>query len=137
MKRSEAGFTLIEALVALAVVTMTLAAFYKGLAQGWRGLRVERLETQALEIAKAELSSAGVTTPLDEGSQSGVASDGMAWTREVSRYAPPGLEGEKQRGTQAYGVQAYWVTVRVQWREGPARPVHSLELKTLKLAVRP
>lgn len=125
--RGEAGFTLIETLVALAIFALAAGAFYQGLGLGFRGLRALRLDTAALTLAKAQLASAGVETPLAEGTSSGTSADGFQWTTDIRRYVRDGVLDFKDE------TGAYWVTVRVDWREAPARRVQSLELKTVKL----
>jgi general secretion pathway protein I len=134
--RTENGFTLLEVIVALAIAVASVASLYKIYAVGWRGVRLAEIDSAAIEVAKSQLASAGVEAPLQEGTASGVAPGGIAWTSEVRSYVPPnGLDAPPS--AQAKAPQAYWVRVRVTWNEGPARPERSLELETIKLKLNP
>jgi type II secretion system protein I len=133
MRRNDAGFTLIEVLVALAIGTMVVAALYRGLTQGWHGLRVAAREEIALSVAKERLESAGVELPLVEGTQSGESPEGISWSTEITRHEASGLDESSGLDEGApRALEAYWVTVTVGWRES-ARSERTLELKTLKL----
>lgn len=128
MARRDAGFTLIEALVAAAVFALLISALYQGLSLGWRGLRKAKAEDLAVAIANAELVSRGVETPLVASSASGTSPDGIAWQADIRPYLIPSTGPE---GKTAY--QGFWVTVTVRWREGRLSPEHVLDFTTLKL----
>lgn len=133
MRPSEDGFTLLEVIVALAIATASIAALYQIYAVGWRGVRLASLDRVAIEVAKNELTSAGVETPLAEGTASGVSADGVEWTTEIRPYALPDAPISLNEPARP---EAYWVSVKVAWREGPFHPERSLELQTIKLGVR-
>ena len=130
VQRPDAGFTLLEVIVALAIASASIASLYQIYALGWRGERLAALDNAALQAARNQLASAGVETPLEAGSASGVSGDGISWSQDITPYA-----GET--GTERSGLTAFWVSVRVGWREGPARPERSYELKTIKLKSTP
>ena len=108
MRDNEAGFTLIETLVALVVFALVAAAAQQCLSGGWRGVKLVRMESAALEVAKAELAAAGFDSALVEGTESGETADGFAWTRNVSRYQSRQRDDEETRG-----AAGFWVTVSV------------------------
>lgn len=128
MRNDDAGFTLLETIVALAIFVTVVAALQRGLAGGAHNLRLATLETAALQVAKSRLALAGVETPLSEGQSSGATADGIAWTTDIRRYALPGANRN-----ESADPAGYWVTAGVRWSEGPRRPERSLELKTMKL----
>ena len=128
MRRRDAGFTLLEVIVALALATASVASLYQIYTRGWRGVRLAGSDSAALEVAKNQLASAGLESPLAAGTTSGLSPEGVSWTSEIRAYVPPG-----DGGSEAALPLAYWVNVKVVWREGPARPQRSLELQTIKL----
>ncbi len=129
--RGDSGFTLVETLVALTIFALAAGAFYQGLGLGFRGIRASRIDTAALALAKVQLASVGVESPLAEGTTGGATGDGFAWTTDVRRYVRDGALDFKP------DADAYWVSVRIDWREAPARRTQSLELRTIKLATAP
>ena len=118
--------------MALAIAVACLASLYQIYTLGWRGMRLASLDRAAIEVARSQLASAGVETPLEEGTASGVSEDGIAWASQIQRYVPPdGPDADFSDGRDT--LQAFWVRVKATWREGPARQERSLELETLKL----
>lgn len=128
----DAGFTLVESLVALAIFVAVISALYQGLTVGWRGLRRADAEDVALALAQNKLASTGVETPLVASTQSGVAGDGIAWQADIRPYTAGSTDAPS-----AQDLQGFWVTVTVRWKEGPRRPEQSLQLQTVKLRREP
>ena len=128
MERDEGsqGFTLIETLVALIIFVACYLMIHQSVALGWRGVQVAHAETAALRLAQSRLAAAGVEEPLQDGQQTG-RTEGFDWSVQIRPYAQPEIAAPAQRPT------GYWVTVDVNWREGPLRKARSLRLSTLKL----
>lgn len=120
------GFTLIETLVALIIFVACYLMIHQTVALGWRGVQVAHAETAALRLAQSRLAAAGVEQPLQDGQQAG-RTEGFDWSVQVRPYARPEIAAPAQRPI------GYWVTVDVNWREGPLRRARSLQLSTLKL----
>jgi prepilin-type N-terminal cleavage/methylation domain-containing protein len=127
---AEHGFALIEAVVALAILVLGLAAVYQAFAGGALGLRVADREAAALQVARQQLAGAGKLAPLTAGRSEGEA-DGFAWTIETRPYE----QGAAPRGSGL--PAAFWVTAEVRWRDAVFRPERRLSLTTLKLAAAP
>lgn len=89
MNRSdERGFTLLEVLVALAILVFGLAAFYQALGGGLQaGVSAER-EWRAIEAADRLLTELGRSTPLRDGEATGEFPDGQRWTLRVEPFVP-------------------------------------------------
>lgn len=122
----QAGFTLIETLVALIILALAAGALQLCLSAGWTGVRVVRGEQAALQLARAKLAEAGVETRLAEGTEDGETEAGFAWTREVRARPTPGA------ALQPAALAGYWVTVTVSWHEKFKRD-RTVSLTTLKL----
>jgi general secretion pathway protein I len=129
MSKREAGFTLIEALVATAVFALVLSALYQGLTTGWRGLKKANAEDAAVAVLAQQLASSGVEAPLQAGSASGTTADGISWQSEITPYA--GAASDANGTAPAY--LGFWVNVTVRWTEGRFGAEHALQATTLKL----
>jgi general secretion pathway protein I len=125
------GFTLFEAIVALAVLTLGLGAFYRAVTGGAvGGQRIERA-AMALEVAKARLAVEGIEGPLIEGERQGGEPSGYRWTIRVQRY-----NGGAARITGSDPI-AYLVTANVTWPGARATSHPGVELTTIKIAAAP
>lgn len=131
-KAGEAGFTLLESLVALALLAAGIALLQGGLAGAWRGQARAAGEIGALEVARAKLAAAGIDTPLTAGEREGLAEGGYRWrltTRAETRSAAARAPGSAMRG--------YWTTVDVFWDapgESVPRRVSLTALKAVQSA---
>jgi len=130
--RADSGFTLVETLVSLAVLTLGLVALVQIFGNGFRGIRASDLDADALQWATSQLARAGIETPLKAGQQQGTSPAGVEWTVTVEPYVPPAAEGE---GMRSMGLQAYWVTSEVRWKSSAFAAAQNLQLRTLKVAV--
>ena len=124
----EAGFTLIETLVAFTVFALVAAAFQLCLTMGWRSVRSAGLAEEAVALTRSELSAAGYGTALIEGTSEGTTASGFMWTRDIRPYPFPGDENAGPGASRAYRV-----LVTVRWQEGPRQPERTLSLETIKL----
>jgi type II secretory pathway pseudopilin PulG len=127
--RSDAGFTLIETLVALVIFIACYLLIHQTVSLGWRGVQVAHSEAGAVRIAQGLLAAAGVETPLADSLQSGTTGEGYAWTVQVRRYARSDTDLDSTKP----GVAGYRVTAQVTWPEGPLRKARTLQLSTIKL----
>ena len=124
----EGGFTLFETLVALTMLSIGLAVFYRAVAAGASGeARIERAAA-ALQIAKARLAAAGIEDRLSVGERSGEDAAGYRWKVMVAPYR------SGSRPVLAGPVAAYEVTVEVSWPGAASVNRPSITLTTLKLA---
>jgi general secretion pathway protein I len=124
---SAAGFTLVEVLVALAILAVSLGAIvplFSDIAQ--RSVRSEA-EHVSLALAESKLAEAGTILPVREGTTNG--SDGKhRWVLAI-RQVPDILR------ENSYGMAAFDVMVTIAWQEGAAE--RSVSLRTLRLGQRP
>jgi len=128
--RGEAGFTLIEVVVALALLGLVLALLAGSLRNGLVGASRAAAITPPLAVAEAKLAAIGVTEPLIAGDTSGEDASGVRWRVSVADY-----DDEGSAASEAPGVpRLYRVTVTATWTQGGAP--RSLSLDTLRLAVR-
>src|SRR5262245_7832798 len=126
----EAGFTLMETIVALIIFVACYILIQQVLSIGWRGVSASQGELAALHVAQTRLAAIGVEAPLAEGQQSG-SEAGYEWVGDVRRQNAEN-ESESRAKTHPTG---YWVAVEVSWRDEVTRRSRSLQLKTLKVAL--
>ena len=117
---NQRGFTLLEVLVALAILSTAVVASIQGFAQGLRLLKLSGDHQEATLIADQKLRE--VTTPV-EGSEDGTESR-FQWSRTVKRMPTPELEGSARSQQWMH----YAIDVRVRWDE--RREVHLATLRT-------
>lgn len=127
-EKRDAGFTLIETLVALTVFALVAGALHLCLATGWKGVHAARLEEAAVALARSELAAAVDGAALAEGMIEQTTAAGFTWRREVSAYAGPGSDIHEPGASQAYRV-----SVSVRWQDGPLRPERTITLETIKI----
>jgi general secretion pathway protein I len=120
-RRKFRGFTLIEVLVAFAILAVTLTALIQIFSTGLRSIMsVERYASATL-LARSALAEVGTEIPLGPGERSANAGDGFAWRLRIT----PALAPLASPGAM---IVPYQVAVTVTWPQG------SLTLTTLRLA---
>jgi len=110
--RSTVGFTLVEAVVALAVVATGAVAAEQLLARSARTVAAERAATRAQLAAQSLLAEARVA-PLPLGTVAGTTTDGVAFEREVRPTEHPALREVRVRTRAGTGPGAACELVEV------------------------
>jgi prepilin-type N-terminal cleavage/methylation domain-containing protein len=116
----QAGFTLIEVLVALAILAIASAFAFRAISGGLYWLDRDGAEEHAVRVAEAELARVGQDLPLRDGSIDGHTARGYSWQIAIT---PAGLPGG--------GVQGHRVAVTVVWNEG--RQARRVRLESVRL----
>ncbi len=124
-KRREAGFTLLEVLVAFTIFALSFTAILQLFTGSLRNGEVADRALVALGHAESLLARAGVEQPLAEGERRGELPGGMAWTESIARYSDPQMAG----ALAPAGMQPYSVTVTVTWGDN----ARDITLTTLRL----
>jgi general secretion pathway protein I len=128
-RRSSEGFSLLEVLVAFAILALSLGVLMQLFSGGMRSALIGSSYSRAVDLAESTLALVGTEIPLQPGSQAG-EEKGLRWELNIQPYVPEGLLAPPQ------DIQAFQVSVRVTWEgSGSGR---SISLDTLHLAeVRP
>lgn len=122
-----AGFTLLEVLVALAILGLAVVAAIQGFAQGLRMLKLSGDHQQAMLLA--DLKTREIVRP-EEGREAGTEGD-FRWERTTRLLETPDLVAE---GTPPRW-RVYEIAVRVQWDE--QRQVEVATLRTVATPTTP
>lgn len=124
MRSRGRGFTLVEMVVALAILSVSIVALYQVFAQSLVRTRHDSNLSEAVLLAQSVLARAGTELPLSEGTATG------SW--ENYQYQ---LTGDTAIATAGdpYTIPAMRVSVMVNWNDFSG--VRSTTLSTLKILV--
>jgi type II secretion system protein I len=114
------GFTLLEVLIALAILGVAVVASIQGFAQGLRLLKLAGDHQDAMMVADQKMREVVVPT---EGDEEGTETR-FRWKRTIARV-PTALSDTAQPMTSA----VYQIDVHVQWDE--RREIHLATLRTI------
>ena len=120
------GFTLIEVLVAFAILAVALGVLIQVFSTGLRNARVAEAYTTATLYAESMLAAVGVEEPLAAGETSGDFDERFRWRLDVQPYEIPDSDNEAAVG------RAFRVVVTVSW--GDEDDPRNVTLTTLRLA---
>lgn len=124
-RRRQSGFTLIEVLVALVVLSIAVVAALQLFGGGLRLARASADHLEATLLASEKLSELGLE-PLEEGTSEGTEGE-YHWTRRI--VADPSLSPEEPDPAKPPSVRLARVSVDVRW--GKNRHVELVTLRTL------
>jgi general secretion pathway protein I len=122
----QAGFSLLEVLVAFAILALSLGVLLQIFSRAMSTTAVSGSYSRAAALAEARLAEVGVTMPLEEGDFTGDPDDGMAWALRIQQ-----LDASELFPDQTAPVTPYRVTATVAWGERGAQ--RQLSLASLKL----
>ncbi len=92
VRDGEAGFSLLEVVVAVAILGAVLAATLTTLGGSTRALgRADGVARAAL-VADARLAELGSVHPVEAGERSGETADGIRWEMTIEPYRPSDLD---------------------------------------------
>ncbi len=117
-RNSQRGFTLLEVVVAFAIVALSLGVVFSVYGTAFDGIRRAGQVTAALLAAESKLAEMGVTTPLRTGSVGGTLDGGYRWLAAVRPY-----RSAPRAARDTLPVLAYEVEVTVSWGPGSGQAV--------------
>lgn len=121
-RRDERGFTLLEVLIAFAILAVAMAMLFRAFSTGLSAGAKARDWTTAVALARSGLDRIGADIPLKEGMVQEVAGDGTIWTARIERAA---MTNNVAAGAP---VALYQVVVSVPIAGGGAFSLTSLRL---------
>ena len=123
-RRGERGFTLLEVLVAFAILAVSLGALLVAFSDGLRTTdRSITISTATLQ-AQSLMEEVGRSIPVRPGETTGVLEDGSRWQVSVEPFDT----GESGAAAVVRSLFAYRVDVTVEWGAGRTITLTSLRL---------
>lgn len=131
MRSRGRGFTLLEVIIAFAVLALALTLLLGTLSGSAREVRASADAGRAAMHAQSLLDQVGVGEALRPGSRDGEFEDGRyRWNLSIERYVDP---ARRARDTLEPGApQLMLLALHVEWGEGGPR--ERLDLQSLRLA---
>ena len=122
LRASRSGFTLVEIIVALAILSLSLNVILPAISDAlWRTGEAEA-QAEAASLARSLLAQAGSAVTLNDGMAIGHFENGFRWQLHVTPYGS---------ADQAVPVRPYRVVAEVIWGDPPRE--RSVALSTLRL----
>jgi len=121
----QSGFSLLEVLVAFAILSMSLGGLYQAFSNSLRNVGVSGDYSRAMIIAEARLAEAMAQVPVNEGSDQGEVENRYRWQTMVRRYEVADEEADSK-------LIPYQVHVEVNWLDG--KHTRQYEITTLRLS---
>ncbi|MBX9925825.1 MAG: type II secretion system GspH family protein [Hyphomicrobiaceae bacterium] len=88
MMKRDGGFTLIEVLVALTILTLSLVTLYQALGSAYGGARRAALQDEAMAVGQALMARVGHDVPLAPAKFKGRLSHGATWRMAIEDITP-------------------------------------------------
>ena len=114
-KRSEKGFTLLEVVVALAILGITLTVIIELFAGGLRLARTSKEYTKAISYAHTKMEDIGSRQNIEEGVSEGEFDDVYHWRVEMNKVNLLPIERPWEVKPP---VELFQVRVEVLWKSG-------------------
>lgn len=132
--RSEAGFTLLEVLLAVVIMGVSLTTILLQFQTALHAGSISQERTNAVIYAKEKLESLKIEDELSESSQSGTFENGYEWETEVSLYEYEEEDQEEDISYEDLRHETYKLRAAVKWNSGINK--RQVELITLKTVTR-
>ncbi len=124
--RGRAGFTLIEVLVAFAIVAVMLLALLEGSTRALRSIERAGVHARLLAEAENRLAEMGALVPLRPGRIAGRTAAGDEWEVTVEPWmSAPGLDPDALAGK---GFMLYRVWLFVRTADGSLQSLESVRM---------
>ena len=130
----DAGFTLLEVLVAFVIAALALGVLFEGAVEGLRSTRVSDRTEEALTRARSHLATVGHGVALRPTTQEGEDGTSFHWSLRIV----PEQSAAGSGGPQAPRLVLYAVQVTETWPDGSSGDgTRAVVLRTERLGTQP
>ena len=136
MRRAEAGFTLLEVMIAFVIAALALSMLYQGVTGGLRATASATRTEEAVSLAKSHLAAVGRGEGINPQETSGVDGDGFDWRLHIAAIGPRQLtltDADRANDSKPSAAILYDVRVTESWDD--AGHPHQVVLGTHRLDV--
>ncbi len=129
-RRSAAGFTLLEVMLAFVIFALSFATVLEIMAGSMRSVRRASDDTQVALLAQSVMDQVGTEIPIEEGQFSGTGMDRYQWQLGIYLYAASGDDVATQELAEMSGIELYQVELDIDWEVG--RGQRNLHFSTIR-----
>lgn len=123
--RHERGFSLLEVVVAFAILALSLGLLLQVFSRALNTTALSGVYSRAVTLAEERLNAVGIDIPLELGSYSGEPEDDLNWQVYIDSYDLGEVSWEPAQ-------EPLQVSAVVSWEDAAGR--HQVALATLRLA---
>ncbi|HEV2220364.1 MAG TPA: prepilin-type N-terminal cleavage/methylation domain-containing protein [Casimicrobiaceae bacterium] len=135
-RRADAGFSLLEVLVAFVIVALVVTALFRLYGGAMGNMSAADDWTRALLVAQSRLAIAAAAQPLREATETGTEDDGrVEWSSSIVPYVPPDANADLEQASQTMPTRLYRISVEVRF-PGIGDQRRSLSLSTVAIGPR-
>jgi general secretion pathway protein I len=131
------GFTLLETIIAFAILSFALVAAMQAFSSGLRSQEAAEGTGTAVLHARSKIDEIGTAIPLVPGLAGGVYADGSRWQASISPYPNPVGGYGVGSGSGRPVLAAYLVSVTVSWGASRAVTIETVKLGGVSVRRRP
>lgn len=120
------GFTLVEALAALAILALSLAALLSGVSGAARNDDRADFLLRASRLARSQLDAVGIAAPIVVGETTDRSDDGLRWTLTMEPFKVAGAPSAAPK------TISYWARLTIR-KDAAGNASQTMTFVTLKL----
>lgn len=122
------GFTLLEVLIAMMILTISIVVIFQLFSGGLRSVKLSDGYTRAIFHARAKMEAALLAERLMEGETEGIVEEGYRWRLSITP-----MESEEDSGVLSKSLQTlFQVAVDIIWMDGERE--RTFTIRTLHMA---